>query len=474
VHKVHFLANRYQILRGAYVVGALAALVAYPLLSVGGRQAALVIAAAVTIIPVASALRRTASGHRLGWLLLLAGQASLLVSTTLTFASGGLLRAPVRVLGVAGYLLLLAAAMTLVLNHGRNNLGVVIDTAIAALAAGGVLWTLVFRPHLPAGSTHGVGRLGLLLIILCLLATLGAVIQLDRIRPGSALAELIGAVLFALGGNVQFAIEPDEAARGGMFFIAAYLCLGLFGLNPKAQALLTAAPPRPERLSIVRLVLLGVAITITPALLGVQLLAGGERDGLLLLVSPAAITVLVVVRIGQLTAQRDRAEHALQLQATHDALTGLPNRREFHTQLERLSRTRRRPAILFCDLDRFKAINDRYGHAGGDELLSQVAQRLRNSVRAEDVVCRYGGDEFVVVLPDVAATELEVTRQRIDLVLREPFHVDGQPVVVGASIGSAMAGARETPAELITLADHSMYDQKLRRKSHRLAAGTDL
>jgi hypothetical protein len=90
-------------------------------------------------------------------------------------------------------------------------------------------------------------------------------------------------VLFALGGNVQFAIDPDPAAQAGLFFIAAYLALGLFGLNPKAQALFEAAPARSERLSVPRLVLLGLAIAITPTLLGAELLAGGERDGLLLL-----------------------------------------------------------------------------------------------------------------------------------------------------------------------------------------------
>jgi diguanylate cyclase (GGDEF)-like protein len=473
VYKVHFSPNKEHVLLGAYVVVVLGALVSYPFLSAAGRHAALLLVAAVTIVPVAVGMRRTAPEHRLGWVLLLAGQGSLLVSTALTLGSGDVLRVPVRVLDVIGYFLLLAAAMTLVLHHGRNNLGIVIDTAISALAAGGVLWTLVFRPHLPA-STQGFGKLGLLLIMLSLLATLAAVIQLERIRPTSALAQLTAAVLFALGGNVQFALQPDSAARGGAFLIAAYLCVGLFGLNPKAQTLFTAAPARPERLSILRLMLLALAISITPALLGVELLAGGERDGLLLLLSTVSITTLVVIRIGQLSLQRDRAEHALKHQATHDPLTGLPNRREFQSELERLSRARRHPAILFCDLDRFKAINDRYGHAGGDELLSQVAQRLRTSVRAEDVVCRYGGDEFVVVLPDVAPTELETTRRRIDLVLREPFQVDGHQVVVAASIGSAMAGAGDTPEELITLADHSMYDQKLHRRSRRLAAGTDL
>jgi len=460
---VYVSSNRF--VRRAFIVGGLLAFAAYSFLSTGGRQAVLLAIAATTILAVAVGMRRTAPSHRLAWILLLGGQVSLLVSNGLTFASGGELRAPVRVLDVAGYLLLLTAAMTLVLNHGRNNLGVVIDTAIAALAAGGVLWTLVLRPSLPTNSTQGIGKLGLLVIILSLLGTLGAVIQLDRIRPTSALIELIAAVLFALAGNVQFAIDPDPAAQAGLFFIAAYLALGLFGLNPKAQALFEAAPARPERLSVPRLVLLGLAIAITPTLLGAELLAGGERDGLLLLISTVTITALVVTRIGQLSAQRDRAENALQHQATHDPLTGLPNRREFHTQLERLTRDRQHPAILFCDLDRFKAVNDRYGHAGGDELLNQVAQRLRNSVRAQDLVCRYGGDEFVVVLPDVASSELETTRRRIDLVLSEPFQLEGQAVVVGASIGAAVATVNGSPADLVTVADHAMYDQKLRRRT---------
>ena len=460
-----------RVVRGAYVVGVLVALALYPLLPSGGRRTALLVVATATFLAVVVGMLRTVRAHRLAWVLILSGLASVFVSRALY--SVGPPGSPARALDVAGYLLLLSAAMALVLGHGRNNLGVVIDTAIAALAAGGVLWTLVLRPNLPASSTEGLGRLGLLIIILSLLATLGAVIQLDRIRPASALAELIAAVLFALGGNVELAIAPRAvpAAGAGMSFIAAYLALGLFGLNPKAQALFTAAPARPERLSISRLVMLGLAIAVTPTLLGAQLLVGGDRDGLLLLVSSVAITTLVVARIAQLSAQRDRAEHALRHQATHDPLTGLPNRREFHTQLDRLIQDRQRPAIIFCDLDRFKAVNDRYGHAGGDELLGQVAQRLCNVVRAEDVVCRYGGDEFVILLPNIEQSELETTGRRAGLVLSEPFRLDGHEVMVGASIGAAVGAPNSTPADLITLADHAMYDQKVHQRPRHLAIG---
>jgi diguanylate cyclase len=469
---VYLSPVRDRVVRGAYILSALAAFALYPVLPSIGRKAALLIIAAATFLAVVVGLRRAAHLHRLSRILILAGLASVFVSTAL-FPDGppGAL---VRIIDVAGYLLLLSAAMVLVFGHGRNNLGVVIDTAIAALAAGGVLWTLVLRPHLPASSTQGLARLGLLIIILSLLATLGAVVQLDRIGPTSALAQLIAAVLFALGGNVALAIDPQQVpvANAGMCFIAAYLALGLFGLNPKAQALFVAAPARPERLSVLRLVLLGLAIAITPTLLGAQLLVSGDRDGLLLLVSSVTVTVLVVARIAQLSGQRDHAERALKHQATHDPLTGLPNRREFHAQLDRLTRGGQRPAILFCDLDRFKAVNDRYGHAGGDELLSQVAQRLRDNVRTEDIVCRYGGDEFVILLPDIAPPELERTGQRIDLVLSQPFQLDGHEVMVGASIGAAVATSNRTPADLITLADHAMYDQKVHQRPWSVATGS--
>jgi diguanylate cyclase (GGDEF)-like protein len=182
----------------------------------------------------------------------------------------------------------------------------------------------------------------------------------------------------------------------------------------------------------------------------------------LLLVSSATITTLVVARIAQLSAQRDRAEQASKDLAALDRLTGLPNRREFQLRLEQLTNARKWPAILFCDLDRFKAVNDRYGHACGDEVLSQVAQRLRDSVRAEDVVCRYGGDEFVVLLPGIAPDELERIGRRIDLAMGEPFQLDGTVVTVAASVGAAIATADSTAASLVTRADHAMYDRKAR------------
>jgi hypothetical protein len=199
-----------QLFAGAYVASTLACLAVFPFVPATGRKAVFLFVATITFLPIASGRRRTDQQHRRAWIVLLLGLAAIYVSTALSLLWRG---SPVvsHAFDVAGHLLLLSAALTLVLNHGRNNLGVLIDTAVTALAAGGVLWTLLLRPNLPPRSTDWLARLGLLVIILSLLATLGAVIQLDRIRPTSALAEVISAAVFALGGNIVRAIAPEPS-----------------------------------------------------------------------------------------------------------------------------------------------------------------------------------------------------------------------------------------------------------------------
>ncbi len=140
--------------------------------------------------------------------------------------------------------------------------------------------------------------------------------------------------------------------------------------------------------------------------------------------------------------QRKLAEQRIRHVAHHDSLTGLPNRSLLRDRLtQALSRARARDelvAVLFANLDRFKAINDSLGHRGGDELLRQVAERLRGCVRDTDTVARFGGDEFVAVLAGAADLPVAVAVQKILQVCAEPYDVDGQPVVVGTSIGVAM------------------------------------
>lgn len=152
--------------------------------------------------------------------------------------------------------------------------------------------------------------------------------------------------------------------------------------------------------------------------------------------------------------------------ALHDALTELPNRALFDQGLEHgLIQARRHGwglAVLFIDLDEFKDINDSYGHHVGDEVLLMIANRLRSFVRAEDMISRWGGDEFVCLLLEVGQ-EAEVTRLARDMCARiaEEFEFDGTTFSVGCSIGIAMYPQDgESADELVKNADEAMYRAK--------------
>jgi diguanylate cyclase (GGDEF)-like protein len=151
--------------------------------------------------------------------------------------------------------------------------------------------------------------------------------------------------------------------------------------------------------------------------------------------------------------------------ARHDALTSLPNRTLFLDRVEQaVIRGRRNEstlAVLFLDLDGFKAVNDRFGHAEGDELLKTVAARLVACVRAVDSVARLGGDEFAVLLEGVdGVAELDVLCQRLLVALRREIRVMGHEVVVGASIGVAVADRDDDAPSLLRNADMAMYRAK--------------
>jgi diguanylate cyclase (GGDEF)-like protein/PAS domain S-box-containing protein len=168
---------------------------------------------------------------------------------------------------------------------------------------------------------------------------------------------------------------------------------------------------------------------------------------------------------------RKHAEAALEHQARHDALTGLPNRSLFRDRLEHaLAQARRRDhlvAVLFLDLDNFKVINDSLGHQTGDELLVEVAQRLRICVRGGDIVARLGGDEFTVLLEEIdAEAEAHLVAERIGEALRTPVRLGDRDVFVSASIGVALSTApRIEPEGLLRNADIAMYRSKAAGKA---------
>lgn len=164
--------------------------------------------------------------------------------------------------------------------------------------------------------------------------------------------------------------------------------------------------------------------------------------------------------------ERMRAEEIIKQMAYHDALTGLPNRRLFSDRLKvamaHAQRNQRRLAVMLFDLDHFKDVNDTLGHSMGDRLLQAVGERLTSLLRKEDTVARMGGDEFMVLLPEVAGGEgaAEVAQKILESI-REPFVFDGHEIHVTTSIGIALyPDAGEDGDTLMKNADIAMYRAK--------------
>jgi diguanylate cyclase (GGDEF)-like protein/PAS domain S-box-containing protein len=166
------------------------------------------------------------------------------------------------------------------------------------------------------------------------------------------------------------------------------------------------------------------------------------------------------------TTEQKRLEEQLVHDALHDPLTGLANRVLFRDHVERAMAGRHRRqaevAVLFLDLDNFKVVNDSLGHRAGDRLLIEVGRRLGATIRATDVAARQGGDEFTILLDGIRGIEeARASAERLAAALVKPIDLDGRSIVVGVSIGIAMAGGPEMAADdLLAHADAAMYEAK--------------
>lgn len=203
------------------------------------------------------------------------------------------------------------------------------------------------------------------------------------------------------------------------------------------------------------------------------ILVGSQTEGVLEFftyraMKPDAGVLHLMTQIGTQLGrfiERTRAQERIAHQATHDALTGLPNRVLFQDRLSHaLTRQRRAKtsiAVCFIDLDRFKSVNDTFGHSVGDELLEQAGERLRSVLRPADTIARVGGDEFVILYEELGG-EQEAVRlaERLLRVFGDPFTLRGCEYMVNASIGVAIGDHNADAEALMRDADSAMYRAK--------------
>ncbi len=252
--------------------------------------------------------------------------------------------------------------------------------------------------------------------------------------------------LLDLAGSEPF---PVQAARAIGHRLAEAPFDRTRMLAPATRALLGFAPGEPGSLVATRWPFVASqAIDAYAEALQQRALAQQHRS----------MSEAVSVRVQEIAALQNRLRH----EATHDALTDLANRSLLQERVRLMAADRSRGVgLLLIDLDDFKQINDGFGHAVGDEVLVEISRRLRAACPDETVVCRYGGDEFVLALPAGRNTLGEVAR-RVLAALHDPVRTAAGPVPVSASVGTAFCPPERTCdfSDLLRNADRAMYSAK--------------
>jgi diguanylate cyclase (GGDEF)-like protein len=444
-----------------------------------GRLAIVTVVSALPIAAITFGMRINQIARRGTWLVLLCGSILITIFNYLWFMDLGL-GIPVGAAGpgnllcqVAAYLCVLGAALMVVVRHGAGDRGGILDAALIAIGLITPVWEFLLRPHLLQIGSPAASQAVYLVKLLLLTATVGALLRIAgtastaRTSMNYFFISLTAAVVSLVVSLLTTQVDSDYySPLVDLCAVICYLAVAAAALHPSAKDFAQAGGWRRRELSPVSLRSLGFVLALVPLVGSLPQLFGGEPDPLLLSLGTLLVIPLVIMRIGLLLAQRTADQEALRYQAHHDELTGLVNRRRFFALLDQAAERCRRGelpslAVLYCDLNKFKIINDEYGHEAGDQVLRTFAERLTTAIRTDDLAARIGGDEFLILCPAADARDAEALRRRVEELAARPVHWQGHPLSIGATIGIAIGtGAELSGDTLVTAADAEMYARK--------------
>ncbi len=384
---------------------------------------------------------------------------------------------------LAGYPVI-AVGLHLLIRRRRitGDLGGALDSATVTVGLGLLSWVVLAQPTIDSSRESFVTAAVAAAYPVADILLLAGLVRLLTLSDGesASLRLLLVAITLLIAADTLFvALElygAGESHTIDFLWLASYVIWGAAALHPSVHDLALPVLRSAARFRRRRLVAMTLATLIAPGILAVEHLADLRLDVIAVILGSVLMFLLVVARmwlaIDQITesnAELRRLQDELAFQAAHDPLTGLPNRAEaarlVHRALARARRTGRIVALLFIDLDGFKAVNDSHGHPAGDEVLRTVARRLTDELRAGDVAARLGGDEFVVLLEDLEAEpSAEAVAARLIDMIRRPIGLSvGLDAEVGASIGISYNRDERVDADLLLHdADVAVYRAKQR------------
>ncbi|MDR7274433.1 putative bifunctional diguanylate cyclase/phosphodiesterase [Catenuloplanes atrovinosus] len=370
---------------------------------------------------------------------------------------------------VPGYVLVIVALADFAYGRRAIDRHSVVDGLIVCVGAA-TAFTLLFA--LPAMSIPD--RPVVLSVLAALYPTFDAILVLLVVMLAFSTAArlpsfrlLLGMMVLIFIGDLAYAIIGNQGEYYAspvldLPFLLAFTFGGASALHPTARELVRAVPLPVQPWSLARLAVIIPAVA-APFVLTVAVAPRTVPERWIVGTGGAVIVLLLILRAVNAVQANAEAQARFEYQATHDELTGLPNRRRLTGILEDLLAD---PAgrgavwVFFLDLDGFKFVNDSWGHPAGDRLIRSIGQRLRDTLPADATIARIGGDEFVVVRRGTEAEALAQAQQIVDCV-EPPTRVGPAEVVITASMGIVAATRADDDAEsLLRDADTAMYRTK--------------